>query len=319
LNTTVSGSAHLTTARLDQNSLILADTGSVTLIPGGQASRLADLTLFAGTTLDIGDNALVVDYVGPSPWVMIRERIVSGRGGPGFGSAWTGQGIVSTTAANANVAEPEAWSVAYAENAFLPLGGYADFHGIPVDNTAVLITFTRTGDANLDGVVDDDDATIIGATYAPGVSNPHWATGDFDYNGFVDEDDVTLLGAFYDPSAAPLPAPLALVTSDLASINSRRAVPIASAGELSAATSSHVRRRSDSDQATRFFGREGINPAHVALAHSDAKQPSIDNDELIDRLAYALINHRAEHSVYGPGPVGRRGNLVFDNVWALWN
>jgi hypothetical protein len=71
----------------------------------------------------------------------------------------------------------------------------------------VLIAYTRTGDANLDGVVDDDDVTIVGATYAPGLPQPAWALGDFDYNGFVDDDDVTLLGAFYDPSAAPLISP----------------------------------------------------------------------------------------------------------------
>src|SRR6185503_10534357 len=58
-------------------------------------------------------------------------------------------------------------------------------------------------DANLDGVVNDDDVTIVNATYAPGVPQPSWALGDFDYNGFVDNDDVTLLGAFYDPAAEP--------------------------------------------------------------------------------------------------------------------
>jgi len=66
------------------------------------------------------------------------------------------------------------------------------------------MAFTRTGDANLDGMVNDDDVTIVGATYAPGLSQHSWALGDFDYNGFVDDDDVTLLGAFYDPTAAPL-------------------------------------------------------------------------------------------------------------------
>jgi hypothetical protein len=55
------------------------------------------------------------------------------------------------------------------------------------------MAFTRTGDANLDGVVNDDDVTIVGATYAPGAPNAVWALGDFDYNGFVDDDDdVTL-------------------------------------------------------------------------------------------------------------------------------
>jgi hypothetical protein len=56
-----------------------------------------------------------------------------------------------------------------------------------VDNTSVLIAYTRTGGANLDGLVNDDDVTIVGANYAPGVPNANWAMGDFDYNGFVDD------------------------------------------------------------------------------------------------------------------------------------
>jgi hypothetical protein len=78
---------------------------------------------------------------------------------------------------------------------------------VPVDNTAVLVAYTRTADANLDGVVNDDDVTIVGASYAPGALNPSWALGDFDYNGFVDDDDVTLLGAFYNPLAGALNRP----------------------------------------------------------------------------------------------------------------
>ena len=71
----------------------------------------------------------------------------------------------------------------------------------PVDDTSVLLRYTRTGDATLDGVVNNDDVTILGVNYAPGVPKPHWALGDFDYNGFVDNDDVTLLGC----STIPLP------------------------------------------------------------------------------------------------------------------
>jgi hypothetical protein len=125
-----------------------------------------------------------------------------GRGGSGFGATWSGNGIASSTAAEANAIEPEVWSVGYAENAALPLGAYTSFRGVAVDETAVLIAYMRTGDANLDGVVNDDDVTIVGANYAPGVVNANWALGDFDYNGFVGDDDVTLLGAFYEPGTA---------------------------------------------------------------------------------------------------------------------
>jgi hypothetical protein len=103
--------------------------------------------------------------------------------------------------------------VGYAENSSMPLGPYTNFRGQPVDSTAVIMAFTRTADADLDGVVGDNDVTIVGAMYAPGVANASWANGDFDYNGFVDDNDVTLLGAYYDPGATPITAPAAGVAA----------------------------------------------------------------------------------------------------------
>ncbi|HJS09075.1 MAG TPA: PEP-CTERM sorting domain-containing protein, partial [Pirellulales bacterium] len=150
------------------------------------------------------NGAVILNYTGATPEAAIRQQILSGRGGAGLGKDWTGMGITSSAAAAAVATEPESRSIGYAENSDMPLGPLTTFHGQPVDVTSVLMTFTRTGDANLDGVVNDDDVTIVGATYAHGVPQPSWALGDFDYNGFVDDDDVTLLGVFYDPSAAPL-------------------------------------------------------------------------------------------------------------------
>jgi hypothetical protein len=169
-------------------------------------------------TFDLTNNALVIDYSGPSPEEMIRTQILAGRGGPGLDAAWDGKGITSSSATVANNDEPDSRSIGYAENSALPLGPYMNFRGQQVDDTSILIAFTRTGDANLDGVVNDDDVTILGAFYAPGVSNPHWALGDFDYNGFVDDDDVTLLGVFYDPSAAPLIASVSPGTNEVTAV-----------------------------------------------------------------------------------------------------
>jgi hypothetical protein len=163
--------------------------------------------------LDLTDNAAIIEYSGNSPVITVREKILSGRGGPGIGASWTGTGITSSAAAAAVMTEPESRSVGYAENSTLPIGSLTTFRRQPVDDTSLLIAFTRTGDANLDGLVNDDDVTIVGATYAPGVPQPSWALGDFDYNGFVDDDDVTLLGVFYDPSAPPLAAPGASVSA----------------------------------------------------------------------------------------------------------
>jgi hypothetical protein len=207
LNTSVGAGAQLSTSRLAQNNLTLQGNSRVTLLPAGGTSVVTSLNLAPGATLDIGDNALVIDYTATSPVATVRERIVSGRGAVGLGATWTGTGITSSAAAQASATEPESRSVAYAENALLPLGPYTTFRGQPVDDTAVLVTYTRTSDANLDGVVNDDDVTVLGASYAPGAANGVWALGDFEYNGFIDDDDVTLLGAFYNPAAGPPGAP----------------------------------------------------------------------------------------------------------------
>ncbi|MEX2140422.1 MAG: PHB depolymerase family esterase [Pirellulales bacterium] len=199
---------------LDGGTLAIASNGT-----DAGTSRVSALSI-AGTTtpaarLDLNNNALVVDYTGTSPVAAVRQRIVAGRGGAGLGKTWNGPGITSSAAA---AAEAESRSIGYAENSALPLGPYTTFRGQAVDGTAVMMALTRTGDANLDGVVNDDDVTIVGASYAPGVSQPHWAHGDFDYNGFVDDDDVTLLGAFYEPSAAPLAAPAPLSGTSISGV-----------------------------------------------------------------------------------------------------
>ena len=207
LNTTVEAGAQLTTTRLNQNGLTVNGNGRVTLLPGGgEANVLTSLSLASGATLDINDNALVIDYAGASPAAAIRASILSGRGGSGLGAGWNGPGITSSAVAAANTTEPETRSIGYAENGTLPLGTYTEFHGQPVDPTSILIVPTRTGDANLDGLVDDSDVTILGASYAPATPNGSWALGDFDYSGFMDDVDATLLGAFYNPTPTPPPS-----------------------------------------------------------------------------------------------------------------
>jgi hypothetical protein len=227
------GPGIITASRIRTPALLL-NGGAVALQSGGGASVLGRLTIAGppsapAAKLDLVNNAVILDYTGPSPQPMVRQQILSARGGPGLGGEWTGMGITSSAAAAANAMEPDSRSIGYAENADLPLGPYASFRGQPVDDTSVIMAFTRTGDANLDGVINDDDVTIVGATYAPGVPQSSWAMGDFDYNGFVDDDDVTLLGAFYDPSAAPLGPPVA--TGD----STRRAEPGAGVGSSSLA------------------------------------------------------------------------------------
>jgi hypothetical protein len=189
---------------IDEGKVVIASGDPSTVSVFGTFS-IAGSPTAPTAQLDLNDNAAILDYAGDSPAATIRSQLLVGRGGPGFGASWTGQGIASSAAA---AADPESRSIGYAENASLPLGAYTSFRGQPVDETSLLMAYTRTGDANLDGMVDDQDVTIVGATFDPAVPQSSWALGDFDFNGFVDDTDVTLLGALYDPTAEPLVAPI---------------------------------------------------------------------------------------------------------------
>jgi hypothetical protein len=275
---------------------------------------------FAAAEIDIGARGLSLNYLagGPNPTGNTRERIIAGRGGVGIGNAtWTGAGIKSSVAAT----DPDALSVAYANNASLPLGPFTTFLGQPVDDTTVLVRTTRTGDVNLDGVVNDDDVTIVGAFYAPGVPNPHWALGDLDYNGFVDDDDVTLLGALYDPAAEPIEPPPTLLVgkpprsdSGIIAWKYKIATTESASHKLFAVSSSgsNIATQDDSSD-ERYLGTLQRATAGVA------KVP-IDDDQLIEFLDESFFVRENERSASLAAPtrsVGQQQQLA-DSLWALW-
>jgi hypothetical protein len=196
--TNINSSLHLTALVAEPDATVRLTANPVVT----QALRLAG-DAGAGATLDLANasTAMIVDYLPgvPSPADELRQRIVAGRGNTNLIGAWNGKGITSGAAQ----ADPSSLSVGWATNGELPLGAYSVFRGEAVDANTILLRATRIGDANLDGVVNDDDVTIVGATFGM-TSGAVWALGDFDYDGDVDDDDVTLVSALYDPGAPPV-------------------------------------------------------------------------------------------------------------------
>lgn len=158
--------------------------GHSVFAPGASKAHKTHALNVAGQ-LDITDNAFVVDYDGsPSaaePFNTVRNQIISARNG----GTWDGDGITSS------LANATTFAIGYARaNALFGIFP-ATFHGQSIDVSSVLFSFTRYGDANLDGLVNVSDLGALATNWQ--TSNAVWTSGDFNYDGFVDVTDLGLL------------------------------------------------------------------------------------------------------------------------------
>jgi hypothetical protein len=196
--------------------------GRLALIAGGSsidgASRVGTLIVQAGATLDLRDKGVAISNA--TPFADLLAAV-----GVGFnGGAWTGTGIMSSTAA----ANPNA-AVAIASNVDL---GVAMFMGQTVQPTDTLVRYTLKGDCDLNGAVNFDDLLRLAANY--NASGTKWTTGDANYDGTTNFDDLLALAANYSQSLAAslagnwalsqsaVPEPTALLAVVLAPIALRR-------------------------------------------------------------------------------------------------
>ncbi|MCX7425921.1 MAG: PEP-CTERM sorting domain-containing protein [Planctomycetia bacterium] len=103
-------------------------------------------------------------------------------------------------------------------------GELAPGHQWASDTAAPIVGYFLSpipGDANLDQVVDDTDASILGANWQV-QSGATWAMGDFNRDQKVDDKDAAILAANWGPAAegasVPEPAAVMLLLGALASL-----------------------------------------------------------------------------------------------------
>jgi hypothetical protein len=165
--------------------------GSLNIGPNGRATlpvgvlkvlTTASLTITGTGRLDLTRNALIYDYPVFSPIAGVRTLLRSGYSN----GTWTGPGILTS------VGSASGNGIGYGEASLVAPGG--TFLTQPVDGTAVVMRFTRFGDANLDTDVDLDDigpwSTNFTGELGVGTGTKVWTQGDWDYQGDVDLDDV---------------------------------------------------------------------------------------------------------------------------------
>jgi hypothetical protein len=142
-------------------------------------------TLDIAGTLDLGGNDMIV-HTGDIAAITALVGSAYNNG------TWTGPGITSSAAAT----DPtQLTALGIASN---DLGGGNTlfnannlFDGVAPLATDLLIRYTFYGDANLDGVVDSTDYTLVDNGFLSALTG--WFNGDFNYDSAINGSDYTLL------------------------------------------------------------------------------------------------------------------------------
>jgi autotransporter-associated beta strand protein len=186
-------------------SLNVSGGASVTVGANGTTPLRVNgaFSVTTGGKLDLANNKLIVDYdaAASSPLASIRTALVSGYAN----GAWTGPGIDSV-----GIGSTRSLGYAEASDVLKPNGGSFGA-GQSVDGSAVLVRYTLTGDANLDGVVDFLDLARLAQSYNIADGKRQWSNGDYNYDGNVDFLDLAQLAQNYNtalPGAAIAGAPV---------------------------------------------------------------------------------------------------------------
>jgi len=235
---TKNGPGTLTANRFRVLTMNVAD-GDAVVAPGRSTDKTSTLfsnagadavTVAAGATLDLGDNDLAVEYNGASQLTNIRNLISSAY----TGGAWSGSGITSSLANASNFA------LGYGESSEVFTSFPANFSGVDVDDSAILVRYTRYGDADLSGTVNSDDFNRLASSF--GTNGNVWTGGNFNFDpaGLVDSDDFNLLATNFGLSAT---GPNGTVTpQDWANLAAAVPEPAAGIG-IAAAMMVLIRRR----------------------------------------------------------------------------
>jgi hypothetical protein len=201
----VSGSGSMTISggdfsagALAQKSLKISGGATVHIMENaGGASAIDDLQIARGSSLDLGNNALILRGYSPSGVQSLLDdgEIVTGAADPGT-------------------------SLVIAENRLLGLSDFLGQSGLTGDD--ILMRRTWSGDADLNGALDADDFAIFAHGY--GANGPaSWMSGDFDSSGAVNGGDFERMVAGFNAQGQRISPEL---LNDLTSFATTNALPL---------------------------------------------------------------------------------------------
>lgn len=186
-------------------SLTVGDGTSSTLLQLSHesgASSVGSLTINANSTLDITNNHIFINYgSGSDPMSTIYSYLKSGFNG----NHWNGPGIVSSTAQSPT--SGHYYGIGFSDGQDGVVSG--------LSSGQIELKYTLLGDANLDGVVNGSDYSILAANFGSGDTN--WDQGNFLYTSAVNGSDYSALAANFGQGDSG--ADVAVSASDIAALD----------------------------------------------------------------------------------------------------
>lgn len=169
-----------TTLNATAGSTQISAKGSPNSAPG--TSVVNNLSIAAGASLNLTDNALVIDYTTlGSGLATVRGHLSAGR--------------LTSTSATGGMA------LGYADAASV---SRTSFGGASLDGTAIIVGLIYAGDANFDGKVNTIDFNQLAGGF--GGTGKVWLEGDFSYDGLIDSTDFNAMVGNFGASMS-LPGP----------------------------------------------------------------------------------------------------------------
>jgi autotransporter-associated beta strand protein len=189
--------------------------------------NIPSLSITGNSTLDIGNNRIIVDYTpGNDPIASIEAWIKNGYS-DATGHPVAGPAIISSDIAADDSASGYSYGIGYADASDL---------GNPISLApgTIEIMFTLLGDANLDGTVNGEDFSPFSSNL--GGSPRVWDQGDFNYDGTVNGEDFALFShnaGQTDTAYAAATGPLELANGiSLANVPEPGSIGLLTAGAL---------------------------------------------------------------------------------------
>ncbi len=154
-------------------------TATMQIAANSGTSWISSLTILNSSKLDLTNNEIIITYSGSDPISTIFGYLKSGFNNGG----WNGTGIISSEAQS--LVNGHAYGVGWADGADGAVAG--------LSSGQIEVRFTLLGDANLDGVVNGSDFSILAANF--GLGHTNWDQGNFYFTSSVNGADFAALAA----------------------------------------------------------------------------------------------------------------------------